>query len=176
MSVAAVGALVGSTGAGAAAAGATIVGSVISGVAGAFLSKKEREEEEKSRIAEENRREERFRGIGEATRIDEQEPEKDHLDRRQREAAPVGARAPRIGEQYRSDDIRRTGSRGLGDPGEDRTDVKTTMPQTTAQIGATPSIPQDAVNQQVQRANMAAAPKKSRYAYNPAKNRIEMTG
>lgn len=54
------------------AAGAGIIGSVIAGVGSALMSKKEREAEEKARIAEEQRREARFKGVGEATRLNEQ--------------------------------------------------------------------------------------------------------
>lgn len=52
-------------------AGLTIIGGIAAGIGGALSARAERKAAEKERIAEEMRREARYKGVGEATRLNE---------------------------------------------------------------------------------------------------------
>ena len=105
--------------AGTAAAGTGIVGTIagglISGIGAGLIKKAEYKEEERSRIAEEKRREERYFGVGDAVRFWDAEnggsEENDtsragfqRADPRSNESLPVGTaeKRPRMGEKFRN--------------------------------------------------------------------------
>lgn len=144
----------------------TVIGTAVGGAASAYIDKEERKEEEAYRIAEEQRREERYRGVGEAANVEDGQEETDlqSLDQKDRDAAPVGARAPMMGERFRSS------RRGLNKPGG--LDRPAIQPQTTVRKGVMPQMQQSPVAARVQKANMQAKPAKSRYAYDPAKGAV----
>jgi len=165
------GALVAGT-AGAATAGLTIAGAVISGVASAWISKEERDAEEEARIAEEQRREERYRGIGEAAAVEDAQADPNNMDSMDRNAAPVGARAPQMGDRYRNGADRTMGRRGLGAPQNPAIQKPRMSFDQSVRQGATPNLNSGGPSKTVQKANAAAAPRKPRYAYDPAKGMI----
>ena len=98
MSLAALGALVG----GGAAAGATLVGGVLSGVASAWSAKSAAKAEEKSRIDEENRRKANYEGLGKSTRYWENSQPADQQATQQKAATmpALGRRPDQVGSKY----------------------------------------------------------------------------
>ena len=103
MSAAAIGMALGASSATAAGVGATVIGSALSGAASAWSARSERKAEEKARIAEEERREARYDGLGQASRYWENgQGQENATSPAQRVAAApgLGKRPDQVGSRY----------------------------------------------------------------------------
>lgn len=149
-----------------------IVGGIATGVGNAFIAKEEREAEEEARIAEEKRREERYKGIGEAAAIEDGTENYTDLEAQQRKDSVVGARAPRMGDKYTIGADKEYGVRGL--PQRPKLQKPMMAPQTSVSRGAAPMM--GGGSRPSPQQPKAALPRKPRHLYNPQSGRIEYAG
>lgn len=149
-----------------------IIGSVVSGAASAWSAKQAEKDEEKRQIAEERRREERYRGIGDAAAVDGEtetfmdETTKMEVERRKDSA--VGARAPQVGDKYRFTDRNENGvkgRRGLDQPAMQRPALGGGAQPLGGRGGLAMAAAQTGGRMQ-----------KPRYAYNAQSGKIEIAG